>query len=84
MCDNHKNSGAEVELKDETEDELCWLYRPSKRDGRNQERKEAFKKIYGGLRVYFKVPQNVEELSEFIEELLLLAANRKKADTLDE
>ena len=80
VCDNHKSSGAEVELKDEAGEELCWLYRPSKRDGRNLERKEAFKKIYGDLKVYFQVPQNVEELAKFIRELLELAANRKKAD----
>lgn len=62
---------------------LHWRYRPSKRDGKNDERKEYFEKYFFSLDVVISLPRTVDEISEFLGELISLAENRAKADELD-
>lgn len=68
---------------DEDGDYLHWRYKPSKRDGRNNERKEYFEKYFYSLDVVISLPRTVEEVPEFLVELISLAENRAKADELD-
>ncbi|WP_444904119.1 HNH endonuclease [Microbulbifer sp. CnH-101-E] len=68
---------------DEDGEYLHWRYRPSKRDGRNDERKEYFEKYFFGLDAVISLPRIVDEISEFLGELVSLAENRAKADELD-
>lgn len=66
---------------------LKWRYRPSKRDGKNEERKAYFSKYFLNLdlslEVSISVPEKVDEVSGFLNELLSLSENREKADSLD-
>jgi len=62
---------------------LKWRYKPSKRDGKNEERKEYFSKYFLGLEVFISIPEKIDEVGDFLSELLSLAENREKADILD-
>jgi len=62
---------------------LKWRYKPSKRDGKNEERKAYFAKYFLGLEVFISIPDKVGEVSDFLNELLSLSENREKADNLD-
>ena len=62
---------------------LKWRYRPSKRDGKNEERKTYFNKYFLSLEVIISIPIKVVEVSDFLDELLSLSENREKADKLD-
>ena len=76
------------EIRDE---QLRWLYRPNKRDGRNDERRETFAAIAPkrGLplveprRVAIPVPKNPNGVGQFLSTLFLLAEVRTEADTVD-
>ncbi|WNO08451.1 HNH endonuclease [Teredinibacter sp. KSP-S5-2] len=76
---------AEIHDFSSNEDGDCldWRYRPSKRDGRNDERKEYFEKYFFSLDVVISLPRTLDEVSEFLIELISLAENRAKADELD-
>jgi predicted HNH restriction endonuclease len=69
-----------VEIKDE--DYLFWRYKPTKQDGRNDERKKIFSKYMQTVEVLIKIPQNTEELEQFFDELFLVCRNRVIADKL--
>ena len=62
---------------------LKWRYKPSKRDGKNENRKEYFSKYFLALEVFISIPEKVDEISDFLNELLSLSENREKADNLD-
>ena len=68
---------------DEDGQYLHWSYRPSKRDGKNDERKAYFEKYFLSLDVVISLPKTVDEVSDFLDELISLAENRAKADELD-
>ncbi|PJN59382.1 hypothetical protein CXK86_20615 [Paenibacillus sp. BGI2013] len=61
---------------------LVWMYKPMKRDGKNQERKQYFKNYYGSLNVNVSLPQVNSEVEMFIKDLFLLCKIRMKADDL--
>lgn len=62
---------------------LTWRYSPSKRDGRNEERKAYFVEAFLSKEVQISVPVRNEEVDDFIDELFSLADSRLKADELD-
>ncbi|MHB1707097.1 MAG: HNH endonuclease [Acidithiobacillus sp.] len=62
---------------------LHWRYSPSKRDGRNEERKAYFVDAFLSENVQISVPNNPDEVDDFIEELFSLVSSRTKADELD-
>ena len=66
-----------------TEAVLSWRYSPSKRDGRNEERKEYFRENFLSDEVQISVPRRVDDVDGFIEELFSLAGSRLKADELN-
>ena len=64
--------------------ELVWNYSPRKRDKNNQERKDYFRKYFGDTEVIISIPQKIEEVSDFFQEIFILSENRIKADNLEE
>lgn len=64
-------------------DYLRWNYSPSKNDGRNNERKEYFKKYFQSNEVILSIPSSTEDVQGFIDEIFSLAENRLAADKLD-
>lgn len=65
------------------EEVLHWRYSPSKRDGKNEERKAYFVDAFLSDNVQISVPKNLDAVDDFIEELFSLASSRAKADELD-
>lgn len=71
-------------------DEVCgnldftWRYSPTKRDGKNTDRREYFEKYYGTLETRIKVPSKNDEVQAFIDDVIELVIKRCKADLLDE
>jgi hypothetical protein len=62
---------------------LRWSYSSRKRDGKNEERKQYFEKYFGSTQVLISAPSETGDVADFLNELLSLAENRKKADELD-
>ena len=65
-------------------DSLAWRYKPTKRDGLNEQRKEYFEKYFRSVEVVISIPNSVDEVSEFLTELLSLAESREMADILSD
>jgi len=63
---------------------LHWRYSPSKRDGRNEKRMAYFVDAFLSDNVRISVPNNLDEVDDFIEELFSLVSSRTKADELDQ
>lgn len=59
-----------------------WRYKPNKRDGRNEDRKECFIKYYGDIISRVEVPKNVEEIETFLFEMFDLIDKRVKSDNI--
>ena len=64
-------------------DYMRWIYSPSKKDGRNNERKEYFKKYFQSDEVIISMPSSREYVQGFIDEIFSLAENRVAADALN-
>lgn len=62
---------------------LSWKYSPTKRDGRNLERKQYFIEALLSDVVTISIPFGSDEVDDFIGELFTLATSRQKADSLD-
>lgn len=62
---------------------LSWKYAPTKRDGRNLERKRYFIEALLSDSVTISIPFGSDEVDDFIDELFTLANSRQKADSLD-
>jgi 5-methylcytosine-specific restriction endonuclease McrA len=62
---------------------LHWRYSPSKRDGKNGERKAYFVESFLSDNVQISVPAISQGIDDFLEELFSLANCREKADRLD-
>ena len=62
---------------------LSWKYSPTKRDGRNLERKQYFIEAFLSDVVTISIPYGSDEVEDFISELFTLANSRQKADSLD-
>lgn len=83
--ENKQGPVAEIHevINEEDRSLLKWRYKPSKRDGKNEERKAYFSKYFLGLEVFISIPEKIDEVSDFLSELLSLSENRQKADSLD-
>ena len=62
---------------------LHWRYSPSKRDGKNDDRKAYFSEAFLSTEVRISVPETEQDVDDFIGELFSLAISRAKADNLD-
>jgi len=74
---------AEIHKYSESERTLNWQYSPSKRDGRNNERKLYFQEAFLTDNVQISIPSGPYEIDDFLEELFCLAKVRLKADQLE-
>ncbi|MGG1676187.1 hypothetical protein ACIFOT_10620 [Neobacillus sp. NRS-1170] len=61
---------------------IVWMYKPFKRDGKNDQRKAYFKQMFGSTTVQIKLPASVEEVDGFYDHLFRLCQNRIKADQI--
>ena len=57
-------------------------YSPSKRDGKNEERRTRFISMYGSLQTRISLPSGDISMDDFLRDLLNLADFRKTADDL--
>jgi hypothetical protein len=78
VCELHRVSG------DDVAPTLEWTYRPSKRDGKNEQRKQYFLTTYGAETAALDLPKNADEIDDFIGDLIELVDYRMKADALAE
>lgn len=78
--------GPIVEIRKVTQDSegrrFQWRYSPSKRDGKNDERREQFACFFGSVNVEIFVPECAEDVERFLVELFELAEVRCEADAL--
>ena len=81
--------GPVYEIREISEKRLIWKYQPTKRDGRNAERKEKFNILatQAGLledsNVKIVVPEMVADLDDFLWSVFRLAKVRDEADDVD-
>ncbi|MBS4174944.1 hypothetical protein [Bacillus sp. FJAT-49736] len=61
---------------------ITWRYNPLKRDGKNQERKAYFKQLFGSTDIQIPIPENLQEVSPFFDQLILLCQKRIRADRI--
>ena len=83
-------SGILFQTHEIRDDRLSWAYQPTKRDGRNSERRARFDALAAqrGLpfvesRVAIPVPRDPAGVEQFLSTVFLLADVRTKADDLD-
>lgn len=62
--------------------QLVWMYKPFKRDGKNDQRKAYFKQMFGSTTVHIKLPQTSLDIDPFFNQLFKLCQNRVKADQI--
>lgn len=62
---------------------LVWRYKPVKRDGRNEERLEYFRRHVGDLTMRLAVPETRDNSTRFVDDLFDVVDNRLRADELD-
>lgn len=63
--------------------QLVWKYSPNKWDELNKERKKYFTNYYGDTRVTIDLPNDKNDVEDFLDELFSLVENRIKAEKLD-
>ncbi|WML57582.1 hypothetical protein [Neobacillus sp. PS2-9] len=61
---------------------FVWMYKPFKRDGKNDQRKAFFKQMFGSTTVQIKLPSSPHEVDDFLNQLFKLCQNRIKADKI--
>lgn len=61
---------------------LVWKYNPLKRDGKNQQRKAYFKQIFGSTSLEIVIPNTIDDIPSFFDQLFGLSRNRLKADRI--
>ncbi|MDN3017466.1 hypothetical protein PH210_14810 [Paenibacillus sp. BSR1-1] len=61
---------------------IVWMYKPFKRDGKNDQRKAYFKQMFGSTTVQIKLPSSAKEVDGFYDQLFRLCQNRIKADRI--
>jgi hypothetical protein len=64
--------------------QIVWMYKPFKRDGKNDQRKAYFKQMFGSTTVQINLPSSIEEIDTFFGHLFKLCQNRIKADQIVE
>lgn len=63
---------------------LVWNYSPKKHDGRNELRKDYFRRYFMSTEANISCPITVEDVQGFLTELFSLVDCRVKADSLDD
>ncbi|MEO2077991.1 MAG: hypothetical protein ABGX20_21905 [Bacillus sp. (in: firmicutes)] len=63
---------------------FVWMYKPFKRDGKNDQRKAYFKQMFGSTTVQIKLPSSPNEVGDFFDQVFKLCQNRIKADKIVE
>ncbi|HEY2422197.1 MAG TPA: hypothetical protein VGI04_12300 [Neobacillus sp.] len=61
---------------------FVWMYKPFKRDGKNDQRKAFFKQMFGSTTVEIKLPSSSLEVDDFFSQAFKLCQNRIKADRI--
>lgn len=61
---------------------LCWIYKPTKRDKKNNLRKDYFTRCFGGTEVRVRIPEDIGEVYEFLQDLITLVKNKVNAEQL--
>jgi len=64
------------------EPHFIWMYKPFKRDGKNDQRKAFFKQMFGTTTIQIKLPSSPHEVDDFFNQLFKLCQNRIKADKI--
>ena len=62
--------------------QFVWMYKPFKRDGKNDQRKAYFKQMFGSTTVHIKLPASGTDVDSFFGQLFMLCQNRVKADRI--
>ncbi|WP_045524560.1 hypothetical protein [Neobacillus niacini] len=81
---NKSTTAAELRVIEEIDGipHIVWMYKPLKRDGKNDQRKAYFKQMFGSTTVQIKVPASTFEVEGFFNQLFRLCQNRIKADKI--
>lgn len=78
----HIDTLAEIHSINE-KNEFVWKYQPTKRDHKNDLRKQKFISYYGSNKISICMPTNIYEVKNFINELLKLVEIRQEADNIE-
>lgn len=83
---SHQGVYAELhnDVKSHVQSELRWKYSPSKQDGKNPARKEAFESLCGSLEVLVSLPGSELTANEFMDDIFGLIEARLAADDLND
>jgi len=76
IAEVHEVEGEGAELT------LNWTYSPTKRDGKNEARRQYFVDSFHSTEVVISVPSSDRDTEAFLDELFSLAESRLKADEL--
>jgi hypothetical protein len=81
---NKSTTAAELRVIDEIDGipHIVWMYKPLKRDGKNDLRKAYFKQMFGSTTVQIKIPASPFDVEEFFNQSFRLCQNRIKADKI--
>jgi hypothetical protein len=62
--------------------QFVWMYKPFKRDGKNDVRKAYFKQMFGSTTVQIALPSSEVDMDEFFNQIFKLCQNRVRADKI--
>ncbi|MDR7077066.1 hypothetical protein J2Y03_002089 [Neobacillus niacini] len=81
---NKSTTAAELRVIEEIDGipHIVWMYKPLKRDGKNDQRKAYFKQMFGSTTLQIKIPLSTIEAEGFFDQLFRLCQNRMKADKI--
>lgn len=81
---NKSTTAAELRVIEEIDrtPHIVWMYKPLKRDGKNNLRKAYFKQMFGSTTVQIKIPASPLDVEEFFNQSFRLCQNRIKADKI--
>jgi hypothetical protein len=73
-----------AEIQQIKDGQIVWMYKPFKRDGKNDQRKAYFKQMFGSTTVQIELPSSSSGIDTFFNQLFKLCQNRVKADRIVE
>jgi len=82
---NKRRPLAELHVVEACNSEFCfrWKYSPKSQDGNNEARRKRFLQLRASLEVTLFIPQSPAGISDFLEDVFLLAEQRRTADQLE-
>jgi hypothetical protein len=80
----HDRSTTVAEIQQIKDGQIVWMYKPFKRDGKNDQRKAYFKQMFGSTTVQIELPSSSSGIDTFFNQLFKLCQNRVKADRIVE